>query len=229
MVARDSKSHSRRTRSMRLNPDERAAQIVQKAIVVFSETGFGASTRELAVALGVTQPLLYRYFPSKEALIERVCDEVFVRPWKEEWQEWLSDRSRPIGERLRRYFKDYATYVTRNDSARLFMFAGLHNNKWVHPLIETLKRKHFILIAQELRHSYRISDPPDQKTFDDEIELIWATHSSIYYLGVRKWIYGLELPKDLERVIDIIIDGFLLGAPVALRTLRGEQPDGRGD
>ncbi|HEX7646066.1 MAG TPA: helix-turn-helix domain-containing protein, partial [Noviherbaspirillum sp.] len=46
----------------RLNPEEREEQIVQKAIRYFAAHGFSASTRELAREIGVTQPLLYRYF-----------------------------------------------------------------------------------------------------------------------------------------------------------------------
>ncbi|KCV36277.1 TetR/AcrR family transcriptional regulator, partial [Bordetella bronchiseptica] len=61
----------------RLQPQEREQQIVEKAIEHFTKNGFEGSTRELAKQIGVTQPLLYRYFSSKEALIERVYAEVF--------------------------------------------------------------------------------------------------------------------------------------------------------
>lgn len=64
----------------RLTPADREQQIVQNAITVFSQIGFGASTRELASVLDVTQPLLYRYFATKDELIERVYDEVIFRP-----------------------------------------------------------------------------------------------------------------------------------------------------
>jgi AcrR family transcriptional regulator len=46
----------------RLSPEEREQQIVEKAIQHFTRNGFGGSTRELARQIGVTQPLLYRFF-----------------------------------------------------------------------------------------------------------------------------------------------------------------------
>ncbi|MDI7047032.1 TetR/AcrR family transcriptional regulator, partial [Escherichia coli] len=61
----------------RLAPEVRERQIVLKAVDHFATHGFSGSTRELARQLGVTQPLLYRYFPSKEALIDRVYEEVY--------------------------------------------------------------------------------------------------------------------------------------------------------
>ena len=60
-------------RSQRLPREERERRIVQEAIRFFAEAGFGGDTRELAKRVNVTHPLLFRYFPSKDALIERVC------------------------------------------------------------------------------------------------------------------------------------------------------------
>ena len=62
----------------RLPRKEREKLIVDEAVKFFAEVGFEGQTRALAQRLGVTQPLLYRYFPDKEALIDRVYREVFL-------------------------------------------------------------------------------------------------------------------------------------------------------
>src|SRR6266404_80860 len=72
---------ARATANKRLSPEEREEQIVQKAIQYFGAHGFSASTHELARKIGITQPLLYRYFPNKEALVERVFHEVYLSRW----------------------------------------------------------------------------------------------------------------------------------------------------
>ncbi|HEY0912661.1 MAG TPA: helix-turn-helix domain-containing protein, partial [Bradyrhizobium sp.] len=59
-----------RAKQRRLSPDDRRKEFVAKATEFFSEEGFGGGTRDLARRLGVTQPLLYRYFPSKDDLIK---------------------------------------------------------------------------------------------------------------------------------------------------------------
>lgn len=78
----------------RLAPEVRERQIVLKAVDHFATHGFSGSTRELARQLGVTQPLLYRYFPSKDALIDRVYEEVYQ--WDTSWECLIKDRSVPI-------------------------------------------------------------------------------------------------------------------------------------
>src|SRR3954463_4609841 len=86
----------------RLAPEDREHQIVQAAIDFFARHGFEASKHDLAKELGVPQPLLYRYSPTKEALVDRVYEEVFVRRWNPEWEECLADRSVPLADRLKR-------------------------------------------------------------------------------------------------------------------------------
>jgi AcrR family transcriptional regulator len=204
----------------RLAPEDREHQIVQAAIAFFARRGFDASTRDLAKELGVTQPLLYRYFPTKEALVDRVYEEVFVRRWNPEWEEWLADRSTPLATRLKRYFEDYARFVLRSEWVRIFVYAGLSKGGINQKYLARLRERHFLLIAREMRHEYNIPEPPDRGAEDDEVELVWAMHSSVFYIGVRKWIYELPTPKNLERLIDMRVEAFLAGVPAVLKAQR---------
>ncbi len=55
--------------SMRLKAHERRQQILEVAGELFADRGFaGVTTRELAQRLGITEPILYRHFASKEDL-----------------------------------------------------------------------------------------------------------------------------------------------------------------
>jgi AcrR family transcriptional regulator len=52
---------------------DRRAQILREALRLFAEHGVeGASLRELARRVGISQPSLYHYFSSKEALVEAI-------------------------------------------------------------------------------------------------------------------------------------------------------------
>lgn len=204
----------------RLTPEEREHDIIQRAVSVLARHGFEVSTRDLAKELGITQPLLYRYFPNKEALVDRVYEEVFVRRWNPEWEEWLSDRSTPLRERLCRYLKDYARFILRNEWIRIFIYAGLSRGGINQKYLSRLRERHFAVIARELRHEYDIPDPRDEIEEEDEIELVWATHSSVFYLGVRKWIYEQPIPKNIDHVIEMRVDAFLQGVPSVLKSTR---------
>ena len=53
----------------RLSSDERRQAIIEAVKRIFAEKGFdGTTTRELAKAAGISEALLYNYFPSKESL-----------------------------------------------------------------------------------------------------------------------------------------------------------------
>ncbi len=59
----------------RMKSDERRAAIVIAAIRLFSEKGFrGATTRELAGAMGVTEPVLYQHFETKRELYSAIIE-----------------------------------------------------------------------------------------------------------------------------------------------------------
>jgi AcrR family transcriptional regulator len=61
----------------RLTAEERKTAIVKAALPLFARKGYAeTTTRELARAAGVSEPLLYKHFPSKEALyleIQNLC------------------------------------------------------------------------------------------------------------------------------------------------------------
>jgi AcrR family transcriptional regulator len=61
----------------RLSAEARKLAIVKAALPLFARKGYAAATtRELARAAGVSEPLLYKHFPSKEALyleIQNFC------------------------------------------------------------------------------------------------------------------------------------------------------------
>lgn len=60
---------------LRMKGGERRAAIVTSAIRLFAEKGFrGATTRELAAGLGVTEPVLYQHFRTKRDLYRAIIE-----------------------------------------------------------------------------------------------------------------------------------------------------------
>jgi AcrR family transcriptional regulator len=107
------KATSKRTRAKqkRLSPDDRRKEFLAKATEFFAEEGFGGGTRDLARRLGVTQPLLYRYFSSKDDLIKEVYRTVYLEPLDTGWENLLTDRSRPIRDRLQEFYNAYTKVI----------------------------------------------------------------------------------------------------------------------
>lgn len=205
---------SENTTRQRLQPEDRERLILDGAISFFAEVGFEGSTRELAARIGVTQPLLYRYFPTKEVLLDRVYREVYLSKWDPRWESQIVDRDIPLEDRLRRFYVEYARVILTYEWVRLFMFAGLKGLDFNTRYLEFLRGAIFDRVVREMRASYRL--PDDGPPRADEIELVWGLHAAIFYLGVRRWIYRLPTPADQEADIALRVAAFLQGAPVAL-------------
>lgn len=195
----------------RLAPSEREAIIAREAVSFFAEHGFEGQTRELAKRLCITQPLLYRYFPSKEALIERVYQEVFVGRWKPSWEKIISDRSVPVKARLVHFYREYAEVILTYEWIRLFMFAGLKDLGLNARYLNMLRERAFEKVIEEIRVEYGRPSTGELPITVLEIEMTWGLHAAIFYLGVRQFIYSMPLETDVNSIINAKVATFLSG------------------
>jgi AcrR family transcriptional regulator len=202
-------SPSVRVRQKRLSPAERRKDFIQKATEFFADEGFNGGTRELARRLGVTQPLLYRYFPSKEDLIKEVYRTVYLEPLDSGWEKRLTDRSRPIRERLQQFYSAYTDVIFTRTWLRIYLFSGLKGldiNRWY---VSVVRDKILTRIVKECR--FEAGLPTHGKPTLSELEMAWVFHSGIFYYGVRKYIYESPVLEDKEKMISDALDVYLAG------------------
>lgn len=191
----------------RLSSDERRNEFIDKAIEFFAQEGFESSTRELARRLGVTQPLLYRYFPSKDDLISEVYQSVFVNRWREDWEPMIADRSIPVRQRLIAFYHSYVDVAFRPDWMRIFLFSGLKGVDINKRYLKRVRNRILEPIVRECRFDAGLNDLTPSEA---EIEYAWVMHGGIYYYGVRKLIYERTSPDNIGFVIESSLDAFLL-------------------
>ncbi len=203
----------------RLPRVERERLIVEEAVRFFAEVGLYGQTRALAERLGVTQPLLYRYFVDKEALIERVFDEVFLKRWRPEWESLLHDRSRRLVERLTDFYQAYCRTIFSPEWIRIFMFAGLKGERVNQHYFDIVFNNVLKPVCIEIRHDTASPTIEQIPLTDSEINLAWALHGSISYIALRKWIYKLPVPEDIDPLIAISVRAFFEGAPSTQRNV----------
>jgi len=203
---------------IRMAAKDRERQILDGAIAYFAEIGFDGGLRDLAKRLGITHQNLFRYFPTKEALIERVYEEVYLNRWQPEWELLLRSGGADLEERLNAFYNAYLPAIFEYDWVRIFVFAGMRNVGITQRYLTLIQTKVVEPIAFEIRQLAGVSSP-DALT-NEELEIAWGLHGELVYLGIRKWIYGMETPQDLRPVVAAIIAVFLKGAPQAMRALR---------
>ena len=197
------------TKQRRLSPDDRRQEFVAKATEFFSEEGFGGGTRALARRLGVTQPLLYRYFPSKDDLIKEVYRTVYLDPLETGWEKLLTDRSRSLRSRLLEFYRTYTDAIFTRKLLRIYLYSGLKGldiNRWY---VGMVKDKILTRIIRECRHEVGLA--VQTKPNAAELELAWVLHGGIFYYGVRKYIYESPVLEDKEQMIGDALDVFLAG------------------
>ncbi len=102
--------------SRRLSAEDRRQQIIRAAIALFAQKGFeGTTTREIALAAGVSEALIFRHFPTKQDLYAAIIDSKMKechRSFHQELQEAMAHRddraffTRLAEEILRMYHED---------------------------------------------------------------------------------------------------------------------------
>ena len=193
-VAKTKASGARR----RLIPADRERQIVVGAMSFFSEHGLDGQLRDLAKQLGITHTLLYHYFPTKQALIERVYTEIFEGRWKPEWEVLLDDKKLDIETKLTRFYCDYAKVILQADWVRIFVFSGLSDRYITDRYFELLRDKLFPRLVRETRNFRGVVSR--SKPTARELELLLGLHGNIFYMGIRRWIYG-QAVHDVQSAV----------------------------
>jgi AcrR family transcriptional regulator len=205
----------------RLTGEARRAKIIDDAAHGFAEHGFGITTRDLANATGVTQALLYRYFASKEKLVDAVFEDVFLKSRKMIDADILLDRSINLKRRLIAF---YVAYATRGDAmqARLFMRGALDGFKFPERYTDELDRSVLVPMVGELRHAFSLPDLAHRPMIDMEREVAMMLHAAVVFNNIRKNIYGTELPEDPSPYIEMQVSLFLRGAQQEFERLHAE-------
>jgi len=196
---------------------EREQVILEAAIRFFAERGFEGQTRELAKRIGITHSAIYRHFPSKEALIERVYEHVYLGSWQKHWPDLIRDQTLPIQARLTRFYCEYANKIFNSEWVRIFIFAGLKsfdiNKRYLKKVIDEIG----IPALLEVRSERGVQAKGPITSW--EKELFWGMHGHIFYIALRKYVYGTPTPEGAERdaLIANCVSQFLLGSELLMR------------
>jgi AcrR family transcriptional regulator len=222
-LAANSAAKPARVRAPRRPALQRREEFVTQAAEFFARAGFSGSTRALADELGVRQALLYRYFPSKDALVEAVFSRVFAERWGEDFASILSDREKPLEERLTAVYRAYAAR-DHGLALRLYVRAALDG----HPVPQRrgagVTDQIVAPLVEELRHEARLPDLARTPMLRNEREMVMMLHASIVFHGIREHIYRLPVAAERDEVIQLYCATFLAGAREQICRLHKRPP-----
>lgn len=190
-------------------PDKRKILIMRGAVKYFAEVGPEGQTRELAKRLGITQSLLFKYFPSKDDLISCVYEYVYVRQWDAAWEKLIGDQSATLDQRLMAFYAEYLETFYHHDTIRLYFYIAMRNPTIHRNYIRMIKHKIIDVVARQICALYGVA--PDGSTEARAVELVWGLHSKILDIAIRRFIYGLPQATPLPTLLAELVHAFILG------------------
>lgn len=147
-------------RRIRLETDERRAQLLELARRVFTERSYDdVSIDDIAVAAGISKGLLYHYFPTKR--------DLYVAGLRETSRELVStvsaaiDDSQPPAERVRAALDAYLEHVAAVGGAFVaLMRGGVGSDPEVADVVESTRRAFLDQFAQHSPLSAALTSHP---------------------------------------------------------------------
>ena len=147
-------------RRIRLETDERRAQLLELARRVFTERSYDdVSIDDIAVAAGISKGLLYHYFPTKR--------DLYVAGLRETSRELVStvsaaiDDSQPPAERVRAALDAYLEHVAAVGGAFVaLMRGGVGSDPEVADVVESTRRAFLDQFAQRSPLSAALTSHP---------------------------------------------------------------------
>jgi AcrR family transcriptional regulator len=198
---------------VRFSPAARREAILSEAIIFFAEHGFEAQTRELASRIGVSQALIYRYFPTKSDLINMVYKRIYMSHWNPFWEELLADRRIPLNKRLKDFYKSYLSTFDDYAWIRVSVYSGLRGNNLVSRYIDMVIERIIYVIRHEC--GLPVLAPTDIPKLD--LELTWNFHSTIIYFLMRRYVFQKRPCDENDAVVEQMVDQLLIGTIATLQ------------
>jgi TetR/AcrR family transcriptional regulator len=207
----------------RMNAGDRRRQLLDAALELFSRKGFGGTTtKEIAAAAGVTEAIIFRHFPSKQALYTAVLDSKTESCDHQEWMAEIQahmDRNDDAGVLRTLSAAILESYRTDARFERILLFAALeghelglaHHRKFAVPVFEMFRD----YIARRQREG-ALRDY-------DAGTVIAAVAGMAQYYAIATELFGFKLLRlDDSEVIEIFTSIVMSGirqkkAPVKAR------------
>lgn len=97
----------------RTKPDDTRARIMAAAEVLFRRLGFAkTAVADIAAELGMSPANVYRFFPSKNAIVEAICQRCLAEVEAKAWA--VTRAGGPAGERIERLILEILNFHKEN-------------------------------------------------------------------------------------------------------------------
>src|SRR5690606_20225728 len=168
--------------------------MVEGAIAFFASNGSGVQPLDLPMRIRAKHALLYHYFPPKQVRIDRVYVEVFEGRWRDSWDQLLDDPGISVEDKFTAFYADYVNNALSREFVRILMFSGLTDHAISDRFFAMLRERLFPRLIRETRRFRNATSRA--KPSERELELLMGLHGGMFYISIRRWIYGQDVHSD---------------------------------
>ncbi|MSU91158.1 TetR family transcriptional regulator [Rhodobacteraceae bacterium 2CG4] len=203
----------------RLDAETRRRLMIERAAEHFARHGFDSPTRKLAADMGVTQALIYKHFGSKAGLIDRTLETVLGGG-----RERRFDPQAPLEQALTTFYRALVGGMTET-RVRLFVRAGLDGRAWPTRRGDALTRTLFLPVIAGLRAAAGLAPLEDRPPMRGERELVMMLHAAMVFFGIRRFVYNMPMPENLDDVVALQVRTFVAGAVAQIAHLHRDEAE----
>jgi AcrR family transcriptional regulator len=189
----------------RLKAAQRRDQLIEVATKLFAKNGYEATTTAaIAVAAGVTEPILYRHFKGKQELFVAIVRAVSQRTMGH-WQELIAGTNDPV-ERIRRIAAEFPEHTKHLDDAYHVLHGALSTSR--DKKVIAVMKEHYRQIEQFFTKV--IADGQEAGAFRKDMNpRVPAWH--LIMTGIGYAMISLNLSQFDEQLIREAIESILRG------------------
>lgn len=200
MLSMTKRTRSGGPRASALDKAERRELLLRCAIRVFARRGLGAARHaEIARQARVSVPTVFFYFPTREALVGAVLDE--IARFFTQMTETIHDKHRAAPEIILEHARAFADVVeTHPDHARILLewSTALRDEVW--PLYLQFREKIVAMIARTIRRWRMQPGSQSDPQAEDDARMIAATE----YVLIQMKLTNLPASR-IERFLQTLV------------------------
>jgi AcrR family transcriptional regulator len=188
----------------------RREQILQGSMKIFAEKGFrGTTTREIAQQVGISEALMFKYFPSKKALYRAI-----IRKRTDGSEEMFFPKEAIQSKDDRQVFRSIASYLISKNTEdptfmRLIQYSALEGHELSKIFFESHAMEKTKLLSKYIRQRIK------EQAFQNVPPLLAARAfmGMILYYVQSQELYGLKdhFNFSQKKVVDTFVETFLNG------------------
>lgn len=194
----------------RMTAGGRREQILRGSMKLFAAKGFrGTTTREIAQQLGISEALMFKYFPSKKALYRAI-----IRKRTDGSEEMFFPKEAIQSKDDRQVFRSIASYLISKNTddptfMRLLQYSALEGHELSKIFFESHSMEKTKLLSKYIRQRIK------EQAFQNVPPLLAARAfmGMILYYVQSQELYGLKdhFNFSQKKVVDTFVETFLNG------------------